>query len=69
MMSMPIDIPQDAFEGIEHVRESGETNMFDFATVQRFAYENEFHATVAWMSGNRDRYLEGVLTDFEITER
>jgi hypothetical protein len=65
---MPIDIPQDAFDGLEHVRESGETNMFDFATVQHFAYENEFHATVSWMEANRDQYFEGVLTGFEVAE-
>jgi hypothetical protein len=66
---MATDIPQDAFVGLEHVRESGETNMFDFAIVQHFAYENEFHATVSWMEANRDEYLKGVFTGFEVTER
>lgn len=66
---MSVDIPQDAFAGLEHVRDSGRTNMFDFPTVQRFAYENEFHATVSWMETNRDKYLKGVFTGFEVTEQ
>lgn len=67
--SMAINILQEAFDGLEYVRDSGKTNIFEFATVQRFAYENEFHATVSGMEANREQYFKDVFTDFEVTER
>lgn len=46
---MTVSVPGDVYEGLEAVRESGETNMVDMAAVQRLADERGHHATVVWL--------------------
>ena len=65
---MKIKIPQKALDGIKFVRDSGETNMFDYHTVQRMAFENKYFATVDWMADNKDAYAKGIVSGFEAEE-
>lgn len=38
----------------EAVRRSGKTNMFDVSTVQRIAFEADFHDLVVWIDQHED---------------
>lgn len=60
-----VKVPQQVLNGLEAVRDSGKTNMFDVDAVMRIAYEMEHHATVVWISNNRDAYVDGVFEGFE----
>ena len=55
-MAGKVKINETALEQLLSIRDSGETNMFAFNTVQRIAYENGFFELVTWMEEHKDEY-------------
>lgn len=55
-MSDKVKIDPVALEQLLEIRDSGETNMFDFNTVQRLAYEQDFYELVNWMEEHKNEY-------------
>ena len=55
-MSDKVKIDQAALEQLLEIRDSGATNMFDFNTVQRLAYEQDFYELVTWMEEHKNEY-------------
>jgi hypothetical protein len=47
---------------ILYVRDTGLTNMFDVATVQRIAYNMDFYELVVYLEENRKEYTHFILT-------
>lgn len=45
------------------IRDTGLTNMFDVATVQRIAYDMDFYELVVCLEENRKEYAHFILTD------
>ena len=60
-----IKVPQDVLDGLEFVRDSGKTNMFDYNVVMQIAYYNNYFDTVAWLEENKKFYVEGIFNGFE----
>ena len=52
-------------EQILAIRDTGLTNMFDVATVQRIAYDMGFHELVVYLEENRKEYARFILTGEE----
>lgn len=55
-MAGKVKIDSKALEQLLEIRDSGETNMFAFNTVQRLAYERDFYELVNWMEENKNDY-------------
>ena len=55
-MANKVKIDSTALEQLLEIRDSGATNMFDFNTVQRLAYEQDFYELVTWMEEHRNEY-------------
>lgn len=66
---MTIKVTQDVFDGLEEVRASGETNMFDVGAVQYWAFQFNHYATVAWLEDNSKKYMSGVFEGFEVVDQ
>ena len=49
-------------EQLVTIRDSGETNMFDIATVQRLAFERDFYELVLYLEDHRSEYAKFILT-------
>ena len=60
----PIKVPTAVLDGLESVRESGETNMGDYRTVQTVAERLGYPETVLWIENHRYEYTEGVFRGF-----
>ena len=60
-----IKVSEEELEGLEFVRDSGETNMFDRNQVQRIAMQERFYDTVTWLEENPLKYGRGVVEGFE----
>jgi hypothetical protein len=62
----PIKIPEEAYRGLEYVRESGETNMFDIWRVASLALQFGYPETTKWLgeTENHANYMLGVLRGF-----
>ena len=69
-MTEPVKVPAGVFEGIEVVRESGETNMFDIWRVASLAQRFGYPETAAWLleEENQKAYVRGMLQGFEAEE-
>ena len=52
-------------EQLVTIRDSGETNMFDIATVQRLAFERDFYELVLFIEEHRKEYIRFILTGHE----
>ena len=48
-------------EQIEVIRTSGKTNMFNLNTVQRLAFEQDFHELVCWIEEDKKAYIKYIL--------
>ena len=48
-------------EQIEVIRLSGKTNMFNLNTVQRLAFEQNFHELVCWIEEDKKAYIKYIL--------
>lgn len=71
-----VEIPRVIFEQLEEVRILGETNMLDYAAVQRIAHERDLHALVLWLEDQMVRrsygarmppnapYVKGIFSGF-----
>lgn len=55
-MSNKVKIDPVALDQLLEIRDSGETNMFDFNTVQRIAYDSGSYELVNWMEEHRNEY-------------
>lgn len=62
---MPIRVPKLVLKGLEAVRRSGRTNMFDRPAVIAIALELGFDDTAAWVNSHRKEYAEGIFQGFE----
>lgn len=62
---MTIRVPRRVFAGINAVRDSGETNMFDTNAVMKIANDMEYYETVAWIHDNKSDYGKGIFQGFE----
>lgn len=49
-------------EQILKIRDTGRTNMFDIALVQRIAYELDFYELVEYLIANKAEYTHFILT-------
>lgn len=61
----PVVVPSNVCEGLEVVRRSGRTNMFDRPMVISIADEYGFPETAAWVRKNRTEYSKGMFRGFE----
>ena len=52
-------------EQILAIRDTGLTNMFDVATVQRIAYDMDFYELVVYLEENHKEYAHFILTGEE----
>lgn len=64
MEKHPIPIPVAVYDGLEAVRRSGLTNMFDRPRVIELAEMMGYNETVAWLRENRRLYAEGIFAGF-----
>lgn len=55
-MAEKVKIGPVALEQLLEIRDSGATNMFDFHTVQRLAYEQDYFELVNWMEEHQNEY-------------
>ena len=64
----PVDIPEEVHRGLEYVRESGETNMFDIWRVAALALSFGYPETTEWLrkEENHAPYVRGVLHGFRV---
>ena len=64
----PIRVPAKVFDGIEAVRLSGKTNMFDLSEVVKLAIEMDFFDAAMWIENNRRKYSRGIFCGFKVME-
>jgi hypothetical protein len=60
----PILVPTPVLDGLETVRESGETNMQDSAKVQALATRLGYPEVVPWIEEHLQEYQEGIFRGF-----
>jgi len=60
----PIRVPTAVLDGLESVRESGETNMQDTAKVQAIATRLGYPEVAAWIEDHAHEYQEGIFRGF-----
>jgi len=69
-MKEPIAVPAAVLEGLEAVRQSGYTNMFDRPRVIELAEMMGYDATAKWVREHRDLYarllFNGVVVEQEV---
>jgi hypothetical protein len=65
-----VNIPEVVYRGLEYVRESGETNMFDIWRVAALALSFGYPETTDWLrkEENHAPYVRGVLRGFRVEE-
>jgi len=64
-----IVVSKEVFEGLEEVRQSGETNMFNMKRVQKIAYNKKYYATVEWLENvDKTTYAKGIMHGFKLEE-
>jgi hypothetical protein len=60
----PIQVPTVVLDGLETVRELGETNMQDPRKVQAIATRLGYPEVVAWIENHPHEYQEGIFCGF-----
>jgi Domain of unknown function (DUF5049) len=60
----PIRVPTAVLDGLESVRESGETNLQDVRKVQATATRLGYPEVVAWIEDHPHEYREGIFRGF-----
>ncbi len=68
MEKQPIVVSAEVFEGLEAVRTSGLTNMFDRPRVIEIAEMMGYDETAEWLVSNRNLYSRGLFQGFITTE-
>ena len=61
-----ISIPADVWQGLESVRRSGLTNMFDRPAVIKIAEMLDFPETARWIEAHHGPYTEGLFKGFVV---
>ncbi len=61
-----ISVSADILSGIEAVRKSGRTNMFDRPNVIDIAIDLGFSKTARWIETNPREYAEGIFHGFQV---
>jgi len=61
---MSIEIPKEVFDGLEAVRRSGATNMFDRPRVIELLEAMGFDEAAEWVSEHRNEYANGIFQGF-----
>jgi len=59
-----VRIPREVLAGLEAVRKSGRTNMFDVRRVAELADEMGYPQAAAWVRRNRQAYSQGIFNGF-----
>ena len=60
-----IRVPKAVFEGLEAIRRSGATNMFDYRAVVELTSILNNRDTLLWLIDHKHEYLQGVLYGIE----
>jgi hypothetical protein len=60
-----ITVPADVLEGLEAVRRSGKTNLFDVPVVVQLALEMGFPDAAFWVEEHKSLYFSGIIKGFE----
>lgn len=60
-----IRVPAPVFAGLEAIRQSGATNMFDYAAVLRLASMLNHPDTAEWLRDHKQEYVQGIMVGFE----
>ncbi len=60
----PIEVPTAVLDGLETVRESGETNLQDAKKVQAISARLGYPEVVAWIEGHPFEYRVGMIRGF-----
>ena len=68
MDKQPIIVSAKVFEGLEAVRTSGLTNMFDRPRVIEIAEMMGYDETAEWLALNRNLYAQGLFQGFIVAE-
>ncbi len=68
MEKQPIVVRAEVFEGLEAVRRSGITNMFDRPRVIEIAEMMGYDETAEWLASNRNLYSQGLFQGFKVAE-
>ena len=63
-----VRVPRRVLEGLEAVRTSGLTNMFDRRAVTTLASEFGFDEASRWIKTHRKQFAEGIFHGFTATE-
>ena len=63
-----VPIPAGVMKGLEAVRLSGKTNMFDLPEVVGIAAEMDFFDTAMWIESNGSLYCQGLIQGFDPTD-
>ena len=64
----PIRVPTAVIDGLETIRESGETNMLDSREVQAIATRLGYPEVEAWIKEHPNEYQEGMFRGFAATK-
>jgi len=67
--SGPVRASREILAGLNAVRESGLTNMFDRPVVIQLAETMGFTETTRWIRAHRDLYATGIFQGFEVEEK
>jgi hypothetical protein len=65
----PIEVPTAVLDGLETVRESGETNLQDSAKVQAIAARLGYPEVLVWIEEHPRAYQEGIFRGFVCAEQ
>jgi hypothetical protein len=68
MEKQPVIVNAEVFEGLEAVRRSGITNMFDRPRVIEIAEMMGYDETEEWLTSNRNLYSQGLFQGFQVVE-
>lgn len=60
-----VKVPKNVLEGLEFVRQTGLTNMFNTNVVISLCHEFDKHTTGVWIDAHRAEYAKGVIEGFE----
>ena len=60
----PVAVPRAVLKGLEAVRRSGLTNMFDRPRVAELAEFFGFEETASWVEANRAAFAQGIFQGF-----
>ena len=63
---MAINVSKDVYDGLEKVRESGLTNIFDRIRVIQILSSWGEDEAAEWVNNNRDTYGKGIFEGFEV---